>query len=282
VSGAAPQRPPLSAGRLALLVAAVAAILASLKLSGANPALLLSGKALRSMADFGRGFLPPDVSPAFLRATWKPFVETIQLATAGTALALALGFPLALLAAGTLHLGGVLFEGDPEPRPLARRLRSLPYWASRLLLNVMRSIPELVWALLFVRAVGLGPAPGVLGIGVAYAGILGKVFAEIIEGTDLRPALALRAAGASRPRAILYGVLPPASRTLISYALYRWECGMRAAAILGFVGAGGLGQHIEISMRMFEHRQTATLIIELFLLVALTDAASARIRKMLA
>ncbi|MEE9275751.1 MAG: phosphate/phosphonate ABC transporter permease [bacterium] len=278
---APPARPPLSPGRFALLIAAGAALLASLRISEVNPALLFAPDALRSMGEFGAGFLPPDLSAAYLLETLRPAAETVQLATAGTALALLLGIPLALAAAGSFSLGGPLFAGDPPAGLLRRTLRTAPYFLSRLILNFMRSIPELIWALLFVRAVGLGPTAGVIGLGIAYAGVVGKVFAEILEGTDLQPAVALRAAGASLPKAILYGVLPPAFRTLLSYTLYRWECAMRAAAILGFVGAGGLGQHIAISMRMFEHARTATLILELFLLVALTDILSARIRRRL-
>ncbi len=274
-----PPRPRASAGRFALLLAAAAAVLSSLRMTEFNPALLVSPEALKSMAGFGRGFLPPDLSPDFLLTTLRPIAETVQLATAGTALALLFGFPLSLMAAATFHLGGPLFEGDPPRGAGERSLRAAPYWASRLALNAMRSIPELIWALLFVRITGLGPAAGILGIGVAYAGIMGKVFAEIMEGADVRPTLALRAAGASRPQAVLYGVIPGSFRTLLSYSLYRWECAMRAAAILGFVGAGGLGQQIEISMRMFEHHRTATLILELFVLVALSDALSAYLRR---
>jgi phosphonate transport system permease protein len=275
-----PHRPPMAVGRFVLFIACAAAVLASLRFVEFNPALLIYPDALGSMADFGKGFLPPDLSADFLITTLRPALETIQLATAGTALALVLGIPLSLMAAGTFHLGGgPLFEGDPPAKGIRGALRPSPYWISRLTLNAMRSIPEIIWALLFVRMTGLGAAAGILGIGVAYAGIMGKVFAEIMEGTDMRPAIALRAAGASRPQAIAYGVIPGAMRTLLSYTLYRWECAMRAAAILGFVGAGGLGQQIEISIRMFEHPQTATLIIELFLLVALADVISGYIRR---
>lgn len=282
MSIAVPPHPGASRERRVLLGVTVLVLLGSLLFTQSNPVLLLSPGALRSMGKFGAAFFPPDLSWEFLAASLWPAVETVQLATAGVALAILMGFPMALLAAGNFHLGGVLFEGDPELPPAGRVLRASPYWLSRLALNFMRSIPELIWALIFVRAVGLGALAGILALGVAYGGILGKVFAEIMEGADLRPAVALRAAGASRPKAILYGVLPPICRQLLAYALYRWECGMRAAAIMGFVGAGGLGQHIEIAMRMFEHRQTATLIIELALLVGLTDLISAQLRRRIA
>lgn len=275
----APPRPPLSAAKFTLLVSMAAAIIASLRLTEFNPILLISPSALKSMAEFGSGFFPPEHTTEFLLRSLKPVAETVQLATAGTFLALLLGFPLSLMASSTFHLDGPLFEGDPPLGQNRRRLRSSPYWISRFILNVLRSIPELIWALLFVRITGLGPAAGVMGIGVAFSGILGKIFAEIMEGADMRPAVALRSSGASRPQAILYGIIPPSYRSLLSYTLYRWECGMRAAAILGFVGAGGLGQQIEISMRMFDHHHAATLILELFILVALTDFISAYFRR---
>ena len=277
-----PPRPPLAAGRYFLLAGTAAVLIASFRLAEVNPFLFVSPDTLGTIAAFGMGFLPPDLDAEFLLSTVPAVLETVRLATAGTALAIVLGFPLSLLAASNFHLGGPLFEGDGRRSAAGRWIRSAPYWISRALLNFMRSIPELVWALLFVRAAGLGPLAGILGIGVAYAGIMGKVFAEIMEGGDMAPAAALRAAGASRPRAILYGLFPSLFRPFLSYTLYRWECGMRAAAILGFVGAGGLGQHIEISMRMFEHSRTATFILELFLLVALADAASAFLRKKIA
>jgi len=278
-SASPPTRPPISAGQFTITAGIAAAIVSAFKFTEFNPLLLAAPGSLKAMAEFALGFFPPDLSFTFLATTLKPAFETIQLATAGTALAILLGFPLSLMATSTFHLHGSLFEGDPIVSKSQKFLFATPYWISRLMLNTMRSIPELIWALLFVRMAGLGPAAGILGIGVAYAGILGKVFAEIMEGADTRPALALRATGATRPQAVLYGILPASFRTLLSYTLYRWECGMRAAAILGFVGAGGLGQQIEISMRMFEHHRTATLIIELFLLVALSDAISSHLRK---
>ncbi|MDA1001615.1 MAG: phosphate/phosphonate ABC transporter permease [bacterium] len=278
-ASAIPEKPRLSPGGFVFFFSLAAVLLASFVLTDSNPVLLFRQDSLNSMANFLSGFLRPDFSAAFLREIGKPVLETIQLATAGTFLALLFGAPLSLFAASTFTLGGALFEGDPDPGPWKKRFHSAVYLSARFVLNFMRSIPELVWALMFVRAVGLGPAPGVLGLGVAYAGVVGKVFAEILEGADLRPAISLRAAGASLPKVIFYGVVPTVFRTLLSYTLYRWECAMRAAAILGFVGAGGLGQQIEISMRMFEHGQTATLILALFALVAGADVLSAFIRR---
>jgi phosphonate transport system permease protein len=144
---------------------------------------------------------------------------------------------------------------------------------------VLRSIPEFVWAFMFVRAVGLGPFPGVLAIGIAYGGILGKVYAEILEGVDTRPVETLHAAGASRLGLVAYGVLPQALPSFVSYTLYRWECAIRASAILGFVGAGGLGQQIELSMRIFDFSEVLTLLAVLAGLVGAVDMVSAWARR---
>jgi phosphonate transport system permease protein len=155
----------------------------------------------------------------------------------------------------------------------------LLYALARGTLAVFRSIPEFVWALMFVRAVGLGAFAGVLAIGVAYGGVLGKVYSEILEGVDPRPIETLHAAGAGRLGLVAYGLLPQALPTLISYTLYRWECAIRASAILGFVGAGGLGQQIELSMRMFAFPEVLTLLGLLWCLVAAVDVVSTRVRR---
>jgi phosphonate transport system permease protein len=132
---------------------------------------------------------------------------------------------------------------------------------------------------MFVRAVGLGPFPGVLAIGVSYGGMLGKVYSEILENLAVQPSEALQATGATRWKVLVYGMLPQAMPHLVSYSLYRWECAVRASAILGFIGAGGLGQQIELSMRMFNFSEVLTLVLILFLLVAAVDFVSARARK---
>jgi phosphonate transport system permease protein len=150
---------------------------------------------------------------------------------------------------------------------------------ARAVLSVFRSIPEYVWAFMFVRAVGLGPFPGVLAIGVAYGGMLGKVYSEILEASNPRPLETLHAAGASRAGVLLYGLLPQALPNLASYTLYRWECAIRASAILGFLGAGGLGQQVELSMRMFRFDEVLTELLVLLALVAAVDFLSGRLRR---
>jgi phosphonate transport system permease protein len=160
-------------------------------------------------------------------------------------------------------------------------VRFSTYSIARGILSLFRSVPEFVWAFMFVRAVGLGPFPGVLAIGVAYGGMLGKVYSEIFEGVNYRPLEALQSTGANKLQIFSYGWLPQVFPNFVSYTLYRWECAVRASAILGLVGAGGLGQQIEISMRMFNFNEVLTLLIILFLMVAAVDYISAKIRGIL-
>jgi phosphonate transport system permease protein len=151
----------------------------------------------------------------------------------------------------------------------------------RWVLIIIRSVPELIWALVFVRVVGLGPAAGVLAIGLTYAGMLGKVYTEILESGDHHVSSNLMRNGSSRLQAFFYGVLPQNLTELTSYTVYRWECAIRASAVLGFVGAGGLGQQLDNSMRMFNGGEVATILIVFMMLVGLADLLSAWLRKIL-
>lgn len=254
----------------------VASLALSLRVTGADPRLLFERAALGNLAKFVGGMFPPELSRQFLGLMVKPLVETVQISLMGTAIAVLIGIPLGLLATSSLTWTGILHErGSRTVRWLGG---FVPYALARGLLSVFRSIPEIVWAFMFVRAVGLGPFPGVLAIGVAYGGMLGKVYSEILEGADPRPLEALRSSGASKLGVVLYGLVPQALPTVISYTLYRWECAIRASAILGFVGAGGLGQQIELSMRHFQFNEVVTLLAILFCLVAAVDVVSGRIR----
>ena len=253
-----------------------ASLLLSLRIAQVDPRALFAADARANVVKFIRGMFPPDLSPDFLRLLAGPIVETIQISVAGTAIAVLIGLPLSVLATSTLTWSGVLHERRAAS---ARVLGFVPYATARGLLSVFRSIPEFVWAFMFVRAVGLGPFPGVLAIGVAYGGMLGKVYSEILEGVRPQPLETLQAAGAGRLPLIVYGVLPQALPAFISYTLYRWECAIRASAILGFVGAGGLGQQVELSMRMFNFHEVVTLLAILWVLVAAVDAISGVVRR---
>jgi phosphonate transport system permease protein len=242
--------------------------------SEGNLGALLTADTLRAFSDFAGGFFPPAHTADFLSGIWRPLLQTVAIATVGMALALLLGVPLSLLAV------------DPRLRAALGGRPGLPtvllHRGARLLLAVMRSIPEVLWALLFVRAVGLGPAAGVLALGVAYGGIVGKVFAEILESTPRGPGEALGGAGARPLVALLLGIAPAARATLASYALYRFDCAIRASAVLGLVGAGGLGQELELSLKMLRYDEAATWVLVLFALVAGVDALSRVARTRLA
>jgi phosphonate transport system permease protein len=256
----------------------LAAFVGSWHLAQIQPGLLLESEGRRNIARFIVGMFPPALAPDFLQSLLRPFLETIQISVMGTVLAIAIGFPLGLLGTASLSHYGVLHDLEVAGSRARRLFRLAPYVLARALLSVFRCIPEFVWAFMFVRAVGLGPFPGVLAIGISYGGMLGKVYSEILENLGQESSEALQATGASRWKVLWYGMLPQALPHLVSYTLYRWECAVRASAILGFVGAGGLGQQIELSMRMFNFHEVVTLVAILFFLVASVDAISARIR----
>jgi len=261
-----------------VLVGVILVLGGSYQLSEVDLPLLWSADGLHASADFLTGLIPPEHSSEFLHFVIKPTLDTLYIAILGTLLGVFLAFPLSLFASHSLTRLGV-DESAQKQVPVKRFIRAAPYFLSRGLLNLLRSIPELVWALVFVRAVGLGPLPGVLALGIAYAGMLGKLYSEILDSVDARPIEALQSTGASKINIVFYGYLPLALPDLISYTLYRWECGIRAAVVLGFVGAGGIGQEVELSMRMFNYHEVSTLLIMLCLLVGMVDVISGWIRR---
>src|SRR5690606_23536094 len=159
--------------------------------------------------------------------------------------------------------------------PAAGRCGAVALHATRLLLNALRAIPELVWAALMVLAAGLGPNAGTLALALHTAGVLGRLFAEALENTPAEPAEAVRLAGGGRVAAFVYGTLPGVWPQLLAYSLYRWENNIRMASVLGFVGAGGLGQMLYMSLSLFQHAQAASVILAMLLLVLAVDAFSA-------
>jgi phosphonate transport system permease protein len=182
----------------------------------------------------------------------------------GTLLAAALGLALALPAA-RMHAGD------------AARARA----PTRLVLNALRSIPELVWAALLLISAGLGPFAGTLALALHTSGVLGRLFAEAIENSPPGPGFALRAQGVTDLRVFLYATLPQVLPQLVSYTLYRWENNIRAAAVLGVVGAGGLGQLLAFHMGLFHMNKTCTILAAMLMLVALVDALSYAARRAL-
>jgi len=238
---------------------------------------LLGREGLTQMAAYVVRLFPPDLSPATLGDAAVGAVETFAISFVGSVLAVVIAFPIALLASRSVLYRGILYAGQ-RLGPGARWGRIGVYAFARAALNALRTIPEILWALIFVFIVGLGPFPGVLALGVHTAGVLGKLFAEVIEDVDPRPIEALQSTGAGRLSIILYGILPQAAPQFLSYALYRWEVNIRAAAIMGFVGAGGLGQRVHISISLFHEHQLLTLILAIYVIVTLVDALSAYLR----
>ena len=246
-----------------------------LVLSEFKPLTLFDPKNLSTIGNFLAGFLPPDTSREFLGFVAKATLETLAMATAGMALAFVIAVPLAFLMTYSLSISRI---GPGPGRWRGETVRG----SARLTLTLLRAIPEIVWALMFVRAVGLGPSAGVFAIAITYGGMLGKVYAEILESSDTRNARALLEAGSGRLAALCYGLLPGAAQELASYTVYRWECAVRASVVMGFVGAGGLGQLMDTSMKMLNGGEAATILIVFLLLVLLADAISAFFRKVLA
>jgi len=270
----AARRDPAWIGRLFALLATGVVAWPLLVLAEFRPWTLLSPESLRPTLHFLGDFFPPKLEPEFLllvaRETWR----TVAIATAGIVLALGLAIPLALLAARTLSISAL--SGRMAFFPAAVRQ------AVRWLLMLLRSVPELIWALIFVRVVGLGPTSGVLAIALTYAGMLGKVYAEILESSDAQPTQNLLRNGSGRLQAFFYGLLPQSATELTSYTVYRWECAIRSSAVLGFVGAGGLGQQMDASMKMFSGSEVATMLLVFMALVWLADRASSLLRESLA
>jgi len=268
-------RDPTRGRRLATILLVVAIAWPLLVLSEFRPWVLFEPGNARVMGDFLAGFLPPATSREFVGYLLPATLQTLAIATAGIALAAVIALPLAVAGTRAISISRI---GPGR----GTRIAGIGRFVARAIGIVLRAIPEVVWALLFVRAVGLGPAAGVLAIGITYGGMLGKVWAEILESGDTRPARALLEAGASRTGALLFGLLPGAAQELASYTTYRWECAVRASVIMGYVGAGGLGQLMDQSMKMLNGGEASSILLTFLALVLMADAISAGLRRLLA
>lgn len=239
-----------------------------------RPWTLFEPRSAHATLRFVASFLPLRHDAEFLatlaRETWR----TVAIATAGLSLALLIAAPLALLATARLSVSAVAGRMTAGPAFVRRVIR--------LVLVLLRSVPEVVWALLFVRSVGLGPAAGVLAIAIAYGGMLGKVYAEILESTEAGPTQALLRSGASRLQALCFGALPQCADELLSYTVYRWECAIRSSVVLGLVGAGGLGQLLDSAAKMFSGGEVASILLVFVALVAVSDRVSVMLRRVIA
>jgi phosphonate transport system permease protein len=266
-------RDPAWAGRVLWLSLGAVLLVPMLAATEFKPWLLLAPENLRVTLNFLGDFLPPRVDAEFLTMVAREAWRTVAIATAGVTLALLVAVPLTLLSTATLSVSAL--GGRMHFVPLAVRQ------AIRILLILLRSVPELVWALVFVRVVGLGPTAGVLAIALTYSGMLGKVYGDILESGETHATTSLLRNGAGRLQAFFLGLLPQNAAELTSYTVYRWECAIRSSAVLGFVGAGGLGQQMDTSMKMFAGSEVATMLVVFVVLVWLADLASTGLRRAL-
>jgi phosphonate ABC transporter permease subunit PhnE len=219
--------------------------------------LVRSIEGVPFVLDFLRRMVPPDFS--VLEHALRGAAQTLQIAIVGTGIAAVLALPLGFLAARNV-----------SPPWL--------FYVARSVLNLFRAVDTLVYALIFVAAVGLGPFPGVLAIVAYTATVLAKLYSEAIESIDPGPVEAVAATGATRLQLLRWGVLPQLVPQFLSFTLYRFETNIRAAAILGFVGAGGIGFYIQTYLRMLNYPAASTVLLVLIGLVMAVDFASSRLR----
>jgi len=262
--GALPARPPRR-WQVPLMLAGMALLaLASFVEVGVEWRRLFTHDAAQRMGRFLGEMVDPAREPAFLARLGVAALQTLAMSAVGTLLAAVAGLLLALPASRV--------PGQP-----ASRWRQPTRW----LLNVLRSVPELVWAALLLISAGLGPLAGTLALALHTTGVLGRLFADAIENAPDGPAFALRATGLPRAQTFLYATLPQALPQLLSYTLYRWENNIRAAAVLGVVGGGGLGQMLSFHMGLFHMRETGSILLATIALVALVDLLSNVARRIL-
>ena len=269
----APSRDPAWTGRVFWTLALLVLLWPLGVATEFKPWVLLEPDNLKISAQFIGSFWPLVYDSEFVLMVAQETWRTVAMATAGVTLALVVAIPLTLINTRVLSISA-----------LSGRMARGPFWlrqAVRWLLIVLRSIPELVWALVFVRVVGLGPTAGVLAIALTYGGMLGKVYGEILESGETHATENLLRNGSSRLQAFFYGLLPTNAAELTSYTVYRWECAIRSSVVLGFVGAGGLGQQLDNSMKMFEGGEVASMLLVFIALVALADRVSAWLRRSL-
>ena len=268
-------RDPDALRRFSVAVIGLAILWPMMQLAQFDVFALFEDRNLKVFANFLIQFFPPNLQLSFLGLVFKATIETLAMASAGIALAMLMAIPLGLIITYSLSISRI---GPASGHRVAKFGR----YVARMLMLLLRGSPEIVWALLLVRVFGLGPIAGVLAIAITYGGMLAKVYSEILETENTLPARALLMLGSGRINAFLYGLLPSASQELASYTIYRWECAVRASVVMGFVGAGGLGQLMDQSMKMLNGGEVSTILIMFLLLVLLADYISLIIRRQLA
>ena len=270
VAGGSPRFPRLPLQRLnnrhALSVILIGAVLWSVLSVDWSGDLIHSG-GWSALGDLAAGFATPDLSSGTLQKVVEAAWITVVYAVAGLSVALLMAVPLALLASGVLVR---------EPR-----LRRLGVSTGRTILSLLRAVHELVWAWLFVAAIGLSPFAAIFALAIPYAGILGRIYADFLADVPEAPLRSLRSSGAGETGVLVYGRLPNAVADLASYTFYRFECGLRSSAIMGFVGLSGLGFQIQLSLNDLNYSRASTFLLALIALIALVELWSSHLRKRL-
>jgi len=222
-----------------------------------NPKTLADG--LPRLLDFVWGMFPPDfgIFPALI----NPAMRTIQMAFMGTLFASLISFPLSILAANNITIS-----------ELARN-------TSKSIIAFTRTVPDIVFALIFISAVGLGPFPGVLALAIHSIGMLGKLYAEAIEEIDPHSLEAMEAVGANKIQSIRYAVIPQILPSFVANTLYRFDVNVRSSIVLGFVGAGGIGFELIVAMRLFRYQELTSILIITFIIILLSEKVSDALRK---
>jgi phosphonate transport system permease protein len=246
--------------RCVLILVALLVAIQTLIVVEARPQDLVTG--VHGMADIIRRATPPDFSR--LPAAFWPALQTVDIALFGTVVGVILAVPLAVLAAANV-----------TPARYA-------YYLARAIIGFTRAVPDLVWALFFVTAVGLGPFPGGLALGVHSVGMLGRLFAETIEHMDMAPIHALELTGARRIQIFTHGIVPSVLPSLLGISLYRLDENIRSSLVLGFVGAGGIGFQLLTAMNLFQYQEVSLLLIVIFVIVLTAERVSAALRERLA
>ena len=273
--GRAAVGPYIAFGPTGLIILLVAGILIGGALgTQTDVGVFFTPEATKGFVRLANGLWPPTTAADFLLRTVALMWQTLQISLAATALAWVLAVPLGL--------ASTRLRGEEQSwTALGPRLwfgKWTIYYIARFITNICRAVPELIWALVFVAMVGLGPFAGVLALAVHSAGVLGKLYAEILESVDQRIVEAVRSTGAHESQVTAWARVPVTLPVLLSYTLFRWECNMRAATVVGFVGAGGIGTAITISYKLFRYDELATLIIAILVLITIVDVASQVIR----
>lgn len=265
--------------RWSVIALVVLSVMLAGQLSGFEPGRVAGIAALDGFRDTLAGFLRPDLGAEHVARVAALTVESLLIGALGTSLALILGVVLALGAARV-----PLLVEPPGARgvrvAVGAGLAMVTRFLARALLSFFRSVPDIVWAFLFVRIVGLGPGAAILAIALNCGGILGKLYAELLEAADPAPARALRAGGAGWFAVVVHGVFPLVRSQWIAYGAFRLECSIRSATVLGVVGAGGLGQEIAISIRYYQLDKLATALLFVLGLMVVLEVGSGYLHRM--